>query len=287
MKPAAFTYHTPATVEEALSLLAAFEDGKVLAGGQSLVPAMAFRLARPSDLIDINGIESLKRLQVETDAAGRPRLVIGAGVRHAAFHKPVEPGPTGRLLSKVVKHIAHYPIRMRGTFCGSLANADPSSEWCLAAAALDATLVLRSAEGSRELTTGEFFQGVMTTALEGNEILVEVRLPLLPPDARTGFYEVSRRAGDFGMAVALATFRLEGGVMADVRLGLGGAEDHPRRIPEAESALLGRAPTAEVFREAAEAAASAIDPLEDAQTTGAIRRRLVRAVVERALAGAD
>jgi len=286
MKPAAFTYHTPSTVEEALALLASLEDGKVLAGGQSLVPAMAFRLARPSDLIDINGIDSLKRLEVVAGAGGA-ELVIGAGVRHAAFHKPVEPGPTGRLLSKVVRHIAHYPIRTRGTFCGSLANADPSSEWCLTAAALDATLVVRSATGSREMKTGDFFEGVMMTTLQGDEILVEVRLPLLPPDAKVGFYEVSRRAGDFGMAIALAAFRVVNGVIAEPRLGLGGAEDHPRRIPEAEAALLGRAPTVETFRAAAEAAAAAIEPLEDAQTTGAVRRRLVRAVVERALVGAE
>ncbi len=282
MKPAAFIYHSPSTVEEALALLAGLEDGKVLAGGQSLVPAMAFRLARPSDLIDINGIESLKRLAVENGA-----LVIGAGVRHSAFHKPVEPGPTGRLLARVVKHIAHYPIRTRGTFCGSLANADPSSEWCLTAATLDATLVCQSASGRRELKTSDFFDGVMTTTLQSDEILVEARLPLLPPDARAGFYEVSRRAGDYGMAIALAAFRVVDGVIAEPRLGLGGAEDHPRRIPEAEAALLGSAPTPETFKAAAEAASAAIDPLEDSQTSGVIRRRLVRAVVERALAGAE
>ena len=127
MKPAPFRYHAPKTVEEAVATLAevAGEDGRVLAGGQSLVPIMAFRLARPAHLVDINGIAALARLAVDGD-----KLSIGACVRHAAFHKPVVDGPLGRLLSAVVRHIAHYPIRTRGTFCGSLAHADPASEWC-------------------------------------------------------------------------------------------------------------------------------------------------------------
>ena len=141
MKPAPFRYHAPKTVEEAVATLAevAGDDGRVLAGGQSLVPIMAFRLARPAHLVDINGIEALARLAVDGD-----KLCIGACVRHAAFHKPVVDGPLGRLLSAVVRHIAHYPIRTRGTFCGSLAHADPASEWCLVAAALDAEMVAQA-----------------------------------------------------------------------------------------------------------------------------------------------
>jgi len=142
MKPAAFRYHAPKTVDEAVALLAevAPEDGRVLAGGQSLVPTMAFRLAKPGHLVDINGIAALNRLEV---AGGK--LVIGACVRHAAFDKPVCDGPLGRLLSEVVRHIAHYPIRNRGTFCGSLAHADPASEWALVLSALDGEIVARSA----------------------------------------------------------------------------------------------------------------------------------------------
>ncbi|HUI26970.1 MAG TPA: FAD binding domain-containing protein, partial [Candidatus Kryptonia bacterium] len=140
MKPAPFDYHAPETVEQAVTLLAqlAPQNGRVLAGGQSLVPAMAFRLARPAHLIDINGIAALTRLAVAGD-----ELVIGAGVRHAAFHRPVITGPLGRLLSDVVWHIAHDPIRRRGTFCGSLAHADPASEWCCLAATLSATIAAR------------------------------------------------------------------------------------------------------------------------------------------------
>ena len=144
MKPAPFQYHAPKTIAETLDLLAQYgpEDGRVLAGGQSLVPTMAFRLARPKHLVDINGVAGLDRLVVENG-----RLCIGAGVRHSAFEKPVEDGPLGRLLALVVRHIAHHPIRARGTFCGSIAHADPASEWCAVAAALDAEIVAESKVG--------------------------------------------------------------------------------------------------------------------------------------------
>src|SRR4051794_39560700 len=153
MKPASFVYHTPTSVDEAVALLAEFapQDGRVLAGGQSLVPIMAFRMARPAHLIDINEVEGLDRLAVENGA-----LVIGARVRHAAFHRPVGDGPLGALLSFVGRHIAHYPIRLRGTFCGSLAHADPSSEWCLVAATLGAKLVARSVRGERVIEVEDF-----------------------------------------------------------------------------------------------------------------------------------
>ncbi len=184
MKPASFHYHAPRTVEEAIATLAdvAPDDGRVLAGGQSLVPTMAFRLAQPAHLVDINRIDGLDRLAVDGEA-----LSIGAGVRHAAFHRPVTDGPLGRLLAAVVRHIAHVPIRTRGTFCGSLAHADPASEWCLVAATLDARMTARSTRGERTLAPGEFFAGIMTTAIEPDELLAEVRLPVLPNDTRFGF----------------------------------------------------------------------------------------------------
>ena len=280
MKPAPFHYHAPTTIEEAVATLArvAAEDGRVLAGGQSLVPTMAFRLARPAHLVDINGVAALARLEVSDGA-----LVIGACVRHAAFHRPVVAGPLGALMSEVVQHIAHYPIRTRGTFCGSLAHADPASEWCVVAATLGATLVARSESGERRIAAADFFQSIMTTALAEDEILVEARLPLPPAEMRFGFCEFNRRAGDFGMAIALAGFRLAEGVIREPRLGLGGAEDRPRRIAAAEDALAGRKPTLAVFTEAAAAAAAAIEPLEDAQTSAAYRRDLVHSTVRRAL----
>jgi carbon-monoxide dehydrogenase medium subunit len=280
MKPAPFRYHAPKTIDEALETLAevAGEDGRVLAGGQSLVPIMAFRLARPAHLVDINGVAALRRLAVEGD-----RLCIGACVRHAAFHQPVVDGPLGRLLSTVVRHIAHYPIRTRGTFCGSIAHADPASEWCLTAAALGAEMVAKRAGGARTIPAEGFFRGIMTTALAEDELLTEVRLPLLPADTRFGFYEFSRRAGDFALAMALATFRLENGAITEARVAVGGVEPHPRRIAQAEQALAGRAPDRAAFEAAAAAAAAAVDPLDDATIAADYRRDLTRTVTRRAL----
>ena len=280
MKSAPFTYHAPRTLDDAVAILGdvAADDGRILAGGQSLVPTMAFRLARPAHLVDINGIAALDRLTVEGDA-----LSIGACVRHAAFHRPAFDGLLGRLLGTVVRHIAHYPIRTRGTFCGSIAHSDPASEWCLTAATLGAAMVARSTRGTRTISANDFFQGMMTTALADDELLVETRLPIPPPDMHFGFYEFSRRAGDYAIAMALVTFRLADGVIAEPRVGVGGAEERPRRIAEAEAVLAGRAPDDASFRAAAEAAADAIDPLEDIQADAEYRRDLVRAVVRRAL----
>jgi carbon-monoxide dehydrogenase medium subunit len=280
MKPAPFVRHVPRTLAEALTILSevAPKDGRVLAGGQSLVPIMAFRLAKPAHLVDINEVEGLDKISSDGKS-----LSIGARVRHAAFHTSVVDNPLGGLLTQVARHIAHYPIRMRGTFCGSLAHADPASEWCLVAATLDAVIVAKSTRGERTIAAKDFFQGIMATALAEDELLAEVRLPLLEPDAKFGFNEFNRRAGDFAMATSLVTYRLQGGKITQARVGLGGAEASPRRIAEAESLLDGQAPGDKVFRAAAEAAATAIDPLTDHQTDALYRRDLVRAVVRRAL----
>jgi len=282
MKPAPFIRHVPKTLAEALKILGevAPQDGRVLAGGQSLVPIMAFRLAKPAHLVDINEVAGLDKI-----ASDGKTLSIGACVRHAAFHKPVVDNPLGQLLTLVARYIAHYPIRMRGTFCGSLAHADPASEWCLVAATLDATIVAKSTRGERIIAAKDFFEGIMATALAEDELLAEVKLPPLAPDAKFGFNEFSRRAGDFAMAASLVTYRLQSDKIVDARVGVGGAEASPRRIAQAEAALNGKAPNDAAFRAAAEAAALAIDPLEDHQTNADYRRDLVRAVVRRALEG--
>jgi aerobic carbon-monoxide dehydrogenase medium subunit len=283
MKPAPFQYHAPKTVDQAVAVLAevAPADGRVLAGGQSLVPTMAFRLARPAHLVDINGIEELERIAV---ADGK--LAIGACVRHAAFYRPVADGPLGRLMSSVVRHIAHHPIRTRGTFCGSLVHADPASEWCLVVATLGAEMVAQSRHGRRVIAAADFFAGIMTTTLKEDELLVEARLPPLPPDTHFGFYEFSRRAGDFAIAMALVTYRIKDGRMVEPRLGIGGAEPKPRRIPEAERALDGQEPGPDVFAGAAEAAAKAVEAMDDSSYSADYRRDLVRTVTYRALEGA-
>ena len=283
MKAGSFEWHPARSADEAVALLAEYapQDGRVIAGGQSLVPSMALRLAFPSHLIDINGVEEFSRVRVEGGD-----LVIGACVRHAAFHAPVEPGPLGRLLTQVVHNIAHYPIRQRGTFCGSLANADPASEWCLVAATLGARMVARSVRGERVIEASEWFQGIMTTALEEDELLAEVRLPLLPAGSRAGFYEFSRRAGDYALAMALVAWRDDGGTMREVRIGTGSVEVQPRRIAVAEALLEGRVGSPDAIAAAAAAVSADVDPLEDIHTTADYRRDLVGTAVRRAHAQA-
>ena len=278
MKPAPFTYHNPRTVKDAVAALAAHQDAKVLAGGQSLVPVMAFRLARPAHLVDINGIDELDYVRADGG-----RLRIGARTRHAAFHKPVEPGVLGQLLTTVVRNIAHWPIRMRGTLCGSIAHADASSEWCCTAATLDAEIKLVSARGERTVKAADYFQGFLMTDRADDELIVEASLPLLPAGTRFGFEEFSRRAGDYALGMCLAVVRSEGGKVAEARIGVGGAEPFPRRIRQAEAAIAGKALDKAACVAAAEAAAKAVDPMSDVQADPEYRRDLVRAMVRRAL----
>jgi aerobic carbon-monoxide dehydrogenase medium subunit len=280
MKASAFEYHAPRSLSEATQLLERYSaDARILAGGQSLVPAMALRLAAPAHLIDINGIEELR----EFTAGEGQGVCVRACVRHAAFQRPVEGSPLGALLARVVRHIAHYPIRTRGTLCGSLANADPASEWCLVAATLDAEFTAVSRRGTRTIAALDWFQGLMTTSLQADELLLQVRFKPLPGDTVFGFEEFSRRAGDFALAMALVTFRLESGAITEPRVGVGGVEVTPRRIKDAEDALRGRKPTAELYVEAASRVAAAVDPLVDPRYDGAYRRDLAGTMVKRAL----
>lgn len=282
MKPAAFEYFAPRTVDEALALLAEHGDeAKILAGGQSLVPAMNFRLARPASLIDINRIAALDYIR-EADG----KLCIGALSRHARFEVVLADGPLGAFLPRVARHIAHWPIRTRGTFAGSLAYADPASEWCLLAATLDAEITAMSRRGTRTLKPAEFFAGALTTALEPDELLTEIRLPLLEDEWRCGFAEFSRRAGDYALAMCAVCLRIEDGSIAEARVGVGGTTDRPQRIAAAEDLLIGTAGGIDVRRHAGLAASEAIDPLEDIQAGADYRRDLVRAMVERAVAQA-
>jgi len=278
MKPTDFEYHAPRTVDELLALLAAHgEDGKILAGGQSLVPVMNFRLARPARLFDLNGIAELDFLRTEGNT-----LRIGALTRHAAFHRPVVPGPTGKLLAQVVRHIAHYPIRMRGTFAGSIAHADPASEWCVVACLLDAEIVARSRRGERKLPVKSYFQGTFATALRTDELITEVRLPILDSAWRTGFNEFSRRAGDFAIAMTAVALRTAGKKIAEARIAIGGVEDRPTRCAAAEALLANGGSAAD----AAKAVAAAVRPMEDIHADAAYRKDLVRAMTERAIAQA-
>jgi carbon-monoxide dehydrogenase medium subunit len=275
MKPADFEYHAPRTVDELLALLAKHgEEGKILAGGQSLVPVMNFRLARPARLFDLNDIAELDFLVVEKEI-----LRIGALARHAAFHRPVVPGPTGALLAQVVQHIAHYPIRQRGTFAGSIAHADPASEWCVVARLLEAEIVARSRRGERRLKAAEYFHGTFATALAADEVITEVRLPILDASWRTGFNEFSRRAGDFAIAMSAVALKRSGRKIVEARIAIGGVEDRPSRCAQAEAVLMrGGSPA-----DAASAVAAAVKPMEDLHADAAYRKDLVRAITQRAL----
>ncbi|HEX3536607.1 MAG TPA: xanthine dehydrogenase family protein subunit M [Stellaceae bacterium] len=279
MKPVSFKYFAPRTVDGALDILAAHgQDGKILAGGQSLVPAMNFRLARPASLIDINRIDALDYVRKE---AGELR--IGALARHSRFEAPVSDGALSAFLPRLARHIGHLPIRSRGTFCGSIAHADPASEWCLLAATLDAEVVIVSRRGRRKVRPSEYFVAALTTRLEPDELLTEVRLPLLGDGWRPGFAEFSRRAGDFALAMCAAFLRFEDGRILEARIGVGGATDRPSRIAAAEAVLTGAEGGPDIFREAGNIAAQTIDPLEDIHASAEYRRDLVRVMVERAL----
>jgi carbon-monoxide dehydrogenase medium subunit len=281
VKPARFAYSAPTTVAEAVAILAAEDEARVLAGGQSLVPTMNFRLARPSRLVDINRIAGLDFVAVRDG-----RLRIGALARHRAFERPLAEGPVGALLPRVARHIAHPPIRNRGTFAGSIAHADPASEWCGLALALNATVVAEGPGGRREIAAADFFEGVFATALAPSELVAEVELPLLGAEWRCGFAEFSRRAGDYAIVMALAVLRLEAGRIAEARIVLGNVEDRPLRAPAAEALLAGEAPRPEVFVAAGAAAAAGVAPHQDIHADAAYKRDLVRAMVRRALVDA-
>lgn len=279
MKPAAFDYHAPATLDQALDLLREHgEDARILAGGQSLVPTMAFRMARPGVLVDINRIAALAYVTTEGGS-----LRIGALARHAWFEMPVVAGPVGALLAQVAHSIAHAPIRQRGTFCGSLAHADPASEWCATVLALGGTLVLAGPDGQREIAAQDWFQGVFSTAIEPAEMLVELRLPLLDAGWRCGFAEFSRRAGDFALAMAVVALRVADGAVREARIALGGIGGRPVLAMEAAALLVGQPAGLAVARRAAACAAEACDPQDDIHAPAEYRRDLVRSMVRRAL----
>lgn len=280
MTAAAFDYHAPATIDEAVTLLGRYGDeARLLAGGQSLVPSLTSRLAQPAHIIDINAIARAER---PTFTAGRLR--IPPLMRHVDFEEPVEDGPLGHILSALARRLGHWPMRLRGTFCGALAHADPASKWCLAAVALGAEVSLRSAErGTRTLPADRVFETIMTTALADDEMLVEVQIPLLAPFVAWGFDEVVQRKGDFPLASALVLLERDGETVAAPRVALGGLEETPRRLKAVEDLLAGRPARYETFIEAAECAADAIRPATDATADADHASDLARAVVLRAL----
>ncbi len=279
MKPAPFEYRAPASAEEATKILAETgDDGRILAGGQTLVAAMNFRMARPAVLIDINRVGDLDYLHTEGGT-----LKIGALTRHVAFEQPVVDGPLSAFLPYVAHHIAHLPIRMRGTFAGSCAHADPAAEWCLVARTLDAEMVARSSKGERVILAADFFVSILTTDLADDELLAEIRLPILDDSWRLGFAEFARRAGDFALTMGLAAAKIADGRIVEAKIGIGAVEDRPVRIDAAEQALVGETPSPQLFETVADIAANTVDPTSDLHASATYRRDLTRAMTRRAL----
>ena len=279
MKAAPFAYAAADTLDEAVALLAeAGEDAKLLAGGQSLLPLLAFRLARPSHIIDIADVKGLESID---EAPGGLR--VGALVRHATLERAAL-GGRWQALREAASLIGHPPIRVRGTFGGSLAHADPAGELSVVAAAFDAEIVLESTRGVRRVPAGEFFLAPLTTAAEADEVLVEARFPAPEAGFRSVFEEFSPRAGDFAYASVAAGCRLgEDGSAHDVRIALGSVGPTPIRARDAESALEGSTLANGTIVECARMAARACDPAAgDWHADGTYRRALVAHLVERA-----
>lgn len=292
MKPVAFAYHRPGSLDQALDLLSEHGDeAKLLAGGQSLVPAMNFRLAQPAALIDINRVPGLAF--IELGGAGEPGdgdggLRIGATTRQRAAERSPLIAERAPLVHQALPCIAHAQIRNRGTVGGSVAHADPAAELPAVMLALGARMRARSRRGERWIPAGEFFTGLLSTALAPDEILMEIAIP--PAPARTGhaFVELARRSGDYALVgVAAAVTLDERARIADARIALLGVGQGPVLAAGAQSLLAGEAPTAELVRAAADAASARdIDPHDDVHATVAYRRHLTRVLVGRALTAA-
>jgi carbon-monoxide dehydrogenase medium subunit len=279
MKPASFEYVRAESVQQATAALEDFGDeGKVLAGGQSLLPMMNFRLARPAALIDIGGLSELSGLRTTGG-----QVVVGALTRHLDLERGRLAGPLGSLIRASAGHVGHLPIRTRGTFGGSVAHADPASEWCMLTALLDGSVTAVSASGERQIAARDFFETVFTTALRADELLTAVTLPLLGDGHRVAIAEFSRRAGDFAIVAAMVTCTVQDGSITEARVCLGGVAGCPLRSPAAEAVLTGGRADSRTFSAAADVAAEAVSPPDDIHGSADYRRELVRVLVHRAL----
>jgi CO/xanthine dehydrogenase FAD-binding subunit len=284
MKPPPFEYHDPRTVAETIGLLAQFGDeAKVLAGGQSLVPLLNFRLARPDRLIDINNVGELDYLSFDDGL-----LRVGAMLRQSALERASAVAEQVPLLSQAVRFVGHTQIRNRGTVGGSVAHADPAAELPVALTALDARLHIRSERGERVLSPGEFFITHLTTALEPDELLTEIAVPIPSGRAGSAFVEFARRLGDFALGGAAVLVRLaDEGLCESAAVALLAAASTPVRAPEAESFLSGRRLDEPTAREAAAIAVERINPTGDIHGGSEYRRGLIQALVRRAVLAAN
>ncbi|HEX3442943.1 MAG TPA: xanthine dehydrogenase family protein subunit M [Pseudolabrys sp.] len=280
MKPASFEYTRPDSLDDAIALLAEHDgDAKVIAGGQSLMPMMNFRLASPRMLVDIGRIADLNRIVIASDG-----VRLGALVRW----RDIERHPTLRtshpLLAAAIDHVAHYQIRNRGTVGGSIAHADPAAEMPGVAVACDAEIIVAGSAGQRTIAAADFFTGALTTILQPDEIIIEVRLPAWPAGRRAAFEEFSRRKGDFALAGVAAFYDLDReGRVVDPHLAAIGVASFPVRLKAAEAALAGRPIDAIAIQTAAVVADEGLDISEDIHAPADYRRALLKVLLERAL----
>ena len=283
MKLPAFDYACPATLAEAVALLASRDEAKALAGGQSLVPMMAFRVASPSLLVDLRKLSELRQITIDTSC-----VRLGAMVRWRDIEDDARLVVAHPLLKAAVSHVAHYQVRNRGTVGGSIAHADPAAEMPGIAVTCDAEIAVVGAAGSRIIRADDFFIAPLVTALATDEIVVEVRLPTWPAQRCWGFREFSRRRGDFAMAAAAVFYDVDAAGQAhNAHIGAIGVCDRPVRLTAAEAEVNGNIVDATISERAGAAASAAVDPQSDIHASSAYRKSLIGTMVERALQDAS
>jgi len=279
LKPAPFDYQAPATLQEAISLLSAHPDATVIAGGQSLMPVLAFRLATPSLLVDLRRVSGLGDISIDDNG-----VRLGALVRWRDIEGDRRLARAHPLLREAVSHVAHYQVRNRGTVGGSLAHADPAAELPGLAITCDAEIALVGPSGSRRVHAGQFFTGPLSTVRRPDEIVTELHLPYWPPDRRWAFREFARRQGDFALAGVLLFYDEDPhGAAGNARVGVIGACYRPHRLTAVESLLNGCTVDDDLIRRAGATAADEVDPPDDLHGDAAYRRGIVDTLMQRAL----
>jgi carbon-monoxide dehydrogenase medium subunit len=287
MKLPPFEYACPTTINEAVALLASHDgEAKPLAGGQSLVPMLAFRVASPSLLVDLRKLAELKRIKIADDG-----VTLGAMVRWRDILDDARLRKAHPLLVAAVEHVAHYQIRNRGTVGGSIAHADPAAEMPGIVVTCEAKIAVIGKSGARVIEAANFFQGPLMTALKADEIITEIRLPAWPAKRRFGFQEFARRRGDFALAAAMLFYDEDGGKAGNAQafnahVGAIGVADRPLRLTAVEQVLNGNKIDEAIIAKAEAAASASVDPDDDIHASGAYRKALVGVMVERALKSA-
>jgi carbon-monoxide dehydrogenase medium subunit len=284
MKLPPFDYACPTTLSEAIALLASRDgDAKALAGGQSLVPMLAFRLASPALLVDLRKLADLRQIKISKDG-----VVLGAMTRWRDIEDDARLRTAHPLLCAAIAHVAHYQIRNRGTVGGSIAHADPAAEMPGIAVACDAEIAVVGQAGARVIRAADFFVGPLMTTLTPDEIIVEIRLPAWPERRRWGFQEFARRRGDFAMAATAVFYDQDAsGKARNAHVGVIGVGDRPRRLPAVEAVLNGQAIDEATIAKAEAATSAAVDAQDDIHASADYRRALIGTMVERALKSAS